>query len=108
MVTWGKPDIFSKCATKSAIIGILSQSEPDFAQKRPRPLNITLGATDLAATGRPVPFTEPGAVVRHPGALGLRRTAPAGRGLLAVLGRAPPQLHAVIRIVGHLEIDRAI
>src|ERR1700733_1939627 len=57
---------------------------------------------------RPVPVAEPGSVVRHLGALRLRRMTLAGRGLFAVFGRGPPQLHAVVGIVGHLEIHRPI
>jgi hypothetical protein len=51
---------------------------------------------------------EPGAVFRHLGALLGRRMALAGRGLVAVLRRAPTQLDAIVHVVRHLEIHDAV
>src|SRR4051794_30198559 len=54
---------------------------------------------------RPAPLVEPGTVLRrHLRALRLRRM-PLTRGcLLAVFRRAPPHLHAVVRVIGHFEV----
>src|ERR1700733_11619107 len=58
---------------------------------------------------RPVPLAEPDAVIRrHLRALPLRCTTLAGRGFLAVFGRPPAQLRAIVRIVGHLELPGPI
>src|SRR5580704_18540256 len=61
-----------------------------------------------SAVRRPVPLAEPGAVFRHLCALRLRRMTLACRGLFAGLKRAPPKLHAVVGVVGHLEIHGTI
>src|SRR5262245_9818553 len=57
---------------------------------------------------RPAPLAEPGAVVRHLRALRRRRVALARRGLGALVGRTPAQLDAVVQVVRHLEIRRAL
>src|SRR5438270_9523676 len=49
------------------------------------------------------PLVEPGAVLRHFGALPRWRTPPAGRRFLALLRRTPAQLDAVVGVIGHLE-----
>src|SRR5580693_6427899 len=57
---------------------------------------------------RPVPLAEPGAVVRHLGALCRRRVALAGRRLVALVGGAPAQLDAVVEVIAHFEIGGAV
>ncbi len=57
---------------------------------------------------RPAPLIEPRAVLRHLRALRPRCIPLARRRLLALLRRAPAQLDAVVHVVGHLEIRRAV
>src|SRR5262249_31684875 len=56
----------------------------------------------------PAPLAEPAAVPRHLGPLRRRRVPLARRRLGALLRRAPPQLDAVVQVVRHLEIRRAV
>src|SRR5512139_2504567 len=56
----------------------------------------------------PVPLLEPRAVLRHLRTLRRWRMPVTCRRLFAVLWRAPPQLDAVVQVVCHLEIDRAV
>src|SRR5262245_21462016 len=55
------------------------------------------------AARRAAALVEPGAVFRHLRALPRRREPLAGRGLLALVWRAPAQLDAVVEVVRHLE-----
>src|SRR6185295_1463919 len=78
-----------------------------FIQSKAIPIPESRTAAALAAR-RPAPLMEPGAVLRHLGALCPRRAALAGRGLLALLRRAPAQLDAVVQVVGHFEPGHAV
>src|SRR5262245_37637035 len=62
----------------------------------------------LLAARRPAPLVKPRAVLGHLRALRLRRTPLARRRFLAAARRAPPQLDAVVHVVRHLEIRRAV
>src|SRR5262245_34945424 len=69
---------------------------------------LTVASEDKLGARGTATLAEPGAVLRHAAALGLGRAALAGRGLIAPLGRAPPELGAVVDVVGHLERAGAV
>src|SRR5262245_1547779 len=60
------------------------------------------------STRRPPPLMKPGAVLRHLRALPGRRMPLARRSLLALVWRAPAQLDAVVKVVRHLQLRRAV
>src|SRR5262249_56375988 len=66
------------------------------------------GMHALLSARRPAPLAEPRAVFRHLRALRRRRVPLARRRLGALVGCAPAQLDAVVQVVRHLAIRRAV
>src|SRR5215468_4673790 len=75
-----------------------------FARARPGGASALL----LLSARRSAPLVEPGAILRHLRALRPRCISLARRRLFALLRRAPAQLTAVVQVVPHLEVDRAV
>ena len=57
---------------------------------------------------RPPPLVEPLTILRHLRALPLWRMPLARRRLVALIGRPPPKLDAIVQVIRHLEADRAV
>src|SRR6516162_5217725 len=78
--------------------------------KRPQPMcRAALPAWwRFPSSMRPVPLAKPGAVCCHLRALRRGRMPFASRSLVALFRRTPPQLDAVVRVVGNFQIPYAV